>query len=276
MPEAATTATADHFSLQPLVPALRGLLPPQSVPDPHGAWSAQFALYTLAPRPSAQGKLTLSRTPNKTSVEFQTHYELHCGSKVMFLAHGRTRCATDALATPREWSVTTQQRDANDNTAALVSGRLRGAYDGRRIVLSEYGREETVEAPAALGWCWGLFDAVQRLAVNSEDGQTHRFTLLDHFDQIKPGHTLRLRKRCRVTLGTKLVVEEQATALEHGTVYRPQRVEHGGTAVDCVVFEQTGRGILPIVYWCTTDGCLLVVSSGLEAYVRQTGGKPNA
>lgn len=265
------TKAADHFSLRPLAAALRGLHPPDQAPDPNGAWSAEFTLYSLNNRPWGQGSLKLSRSSRADGVELTTEYALSCGRGVVFRVSGRTRCAADALGTPGTWTVTTRQHDKDGKELSEVSGELRGTYDGQKVVLTEYGKERSLAAGTKLSWGWGVFEAVQRLAVGS-DPQPLEFALLDHFDQVKPGHTLSLRKRCRLAVGAKLVVEEQVTELEHGTVFRPQRVERGGTAVDCVVFEQTGRGILPIVYWCTRDGRLLMVSSGLEAYVRKTEG----
>lgn len=268
------TKPPDHFSLRPLAAALRTLQPAGEAPAPEGAWTAEFTLLSLAGAPRPQGRLTLTRTPQSRGLKLGTEYVLSCGSGVEFVAVAETVCASDALATPRTWRVTTRQRDGKGNEAADVGGELHGTYDGRRVVLSEYGRDRSLAVDQPLSWGWGLFEAVQRLAAQPRSGPA-RFCLLDHFDQVKRGHALRVRKRCRLVLGGKLVVEEQVTELDHGTVYRPIQVERGGTAVDCVVFEQTGRGILPIVYWCTADGRLLLVSSGLEAYVRKTGGQSN-
>ena len=266
------TRPADHFSLRPLARALRGLRPPGQTPAPDGAWTAEFSLLTLAGAPRPQGRLTLARTLRPAGFELKTEYRLSCGAGVGFVTTGRTVCADDVLATPRTWSVTTRLARADGEEVEGSAGKLRGACKGGRVVLSEYGKERTLPVGRRFSWGWGLFEAVQRLAKNPHP-EPLPFSLLDHFDQIKNGQALRLRKRCRLTVGAKLVVEEQVTELDHGTVYRPQRVERGGTAVDCVVFEQTGRGVLPIVYWCTADGCLLMVSSGLEAYVRKTGGQ---
>jgi|APSaa5957512622_1039677.scaffolds.fasta_scaffold01268_9 hypothetical protein len=264
------TRAADHFSLRPLARALQGLPPPNQAPDPTGAWSSEFTLYSLNIRPWAQGSLKLTRSPETDGAVLTSDYVLGCGPGVSFRVKGETRCESNQLATPKMWTVTSRQHRNDGQETHEAAGDLRGTYDGQRIVLTEYGRERPVEAGPLLTWNWGLFDAVQRLAVISNPPPLE-FALLDHFDQVKPEQALRLRKRCRVTLGAKLIVEEQKTELEHGTVFRPEHVERGGTEVDCVVFEHTGRGILPIVYWCTTAGYLLMVSSGLEAYVRQDG-----
>jgi len=264
-----TTRIDDHFSLRPMAGALRNLQPPGKAPRPDGAWSAEFVLYTLANRPWPTGSLTLVRTPHEEGAELNTDYSLACGSGVTFRTGAEVLCAPGALGTPSAWTVATRQLDAQGKETPDVFGEFRGAYDGTHVVIKQYGKERSVSAGTSLAWSWGLFDAVQRLAVNPPS-EPLTFALLDHFDQVKPGHALRLRKRCRLLVGTEFVVEEQAAELEHGTVFRPRRVERGGTTVDCVVFEQTGRGILPIVYWCTTDGRLLMVSTGLEAYVRKT------
>lgn len=268
------TTPSEHFSLRPLAGALRSLRPPGEAPTASGAWAAEFRLFSLAGAPRPQGRLSLARTPHPSGFELKTEYVLGCGAGVEFVTVGKTVCAGDALATPRTWSVTTRQTGAGGEQIKGSAGGLEGAYDGGRVVLSEYGEARSLAVEQPLSWGWGLFEAVQRLAT-APRSEPLQFSLLDHFDQVKHGHSLRLRKRCRLTVGGKLVVEERVAELDHGTVYRPQRVERGGTAVDCVVFEQTGRGILPIVYWCTADGRLLMVSSGLEAYVRKTGGQSN-
>jgi hypothetical protein len=89
---------------------------------------------------------------------------------------------------------------------------------------------------------WALFDAVGRLP--AEQAPPLRFTLIDHFDQVKPGHVLSFRTAADVTIRDR-------TLRLHA-------------------FDQVGTGVVPWVWWVDRQGCLLAAVSGLESYLLES------
>ncbi len=106
------------------------------------------------------------------------------------------------------------------------------------IVYKNKKRKIKSKNPFALSWL--LFDAVQKLP--REKFEPINFTLIDHFDQIKPDNQISF---------------------------------HGSNVIDIPkkeklklhVYDQLGNGIVPIVYYVDDFGRLLFVVSGIEVYI---------
>jgi hypothetical protein len=94
-----------------------------------------------------------------------------------------------------------------------------------------------------------------------------RFTLLDDFDQVKPDQTLAPHGQVTLTLGGSRVVRHRVEKLEKGTVHRPVVEREGGRNVVLRQYSQTGRGVVPWVYYVDEAGRLFFVVAGIEAYV---------
>ena len=92
------------------------------------------------------------------------------------------------------------------------------------------------------------------------------FTLLDDFDQPKPGVVLTLAGVETVILGGTQQIREHETQLEQGRVFRPEKTWVGGSAADLARFHLTGPGIVPWVFRVDPAGRMLFAGAGTEAY----------
>ena len=148
----------------------------------------------------------------------------------------------DTLATPERWTFSSQIARGPGGGQGLVEGtrieqsatavdggvEIRGGASVRRLA---------VERPFAINWA--LFVAVGRLP--REPFDPIRFTMLDHFDQVKPNQTLSYRESVDVLLAG-----------------RPVRLH---------AYDHLGEGIVPWIDWVDDAGRLLFAVSGLEAYL---------
>ena len=107
------------------------------------------------------------------------------------------------------------------------------------IDLTDGRTQRQIPAPGAYAVNWALFEAVGRLP--REEFEPLRFTMLDHFDQLKPGQVLSYRETADVSLG--------------------------GRSVRLHAYDHLGEGIVPWIYWVDDEGRLLFAVSGLEAYL---------
>ncbi len=110
----------------------------------------------------------------------------------------------------------------------------------RKIVLrsSHYDLSKTYVSKN-LTWKWGIIDLVQGMARESIH-QTN-FSTLDEFDMIYDNQSVRFRKNKSIDCGSKTIPFK--------------------------VFDLTGDGIVPTVYWVDDHNRVCFIISGMEAYM---------
>lgn len=268
----ATLTVNDDFSLAHFAPATEGFQPPAGAFDPSGAWETTFDLWETTQRAYKVGAFSLTRTPvdgERFRLEMRLRKLATLGSQ--YCIAGMT-CATDALATPLDWELETVLCD--DKGQPIEETRLRetglAVPGGLRVRIGD--RERTVPVQGPMAFWFGLFEAVQRRS--APDAPALEFTLIDRFNQqVKPRQKLAFRRAATIELGGKRVWRENAVELEAGTVYRPVEAREGAVATKVNAWEQTGFGVLPTVYWVDDAGRLLMVLSGIAAYVYKGPGQ---
>lgn len=242
-----TSLLPEHFPLDTLGPVLGLCKVPTGKFTPDAAWIHTYGVYTLTGRGARVGKLELRRTLDvRGGAANHVRYDRSLtGGSQQTAGTIRTR-AGDELNQPRQWSFQTRLLDAAGKPLAHTRQSKAGTLaDGVvRIKDSAGTTQYKIAGPCAMNWA--LFDVVQRL--DREKTRALSFTLMDHFDQIKPGYVLSYRKTADVAVG-KATVRLSA-------------------------YDQLGRGNVPWVYWVDGHGRLLVVVAGLEAYMLETSEQP--
>ena len=143
------------------------------------------------------------------------------------------QCRTDALCTPQSWQQESLMFDAAGQPIASTRVTQRATIGNGGIAIDSNGRRRVLKVSGPLATNWGLFDAVQRLAPKD----THRFTVLEEMDLIKPN--------------------QQLSAGESATFHDLRLTS----------YEQTGDGVLPFHYWLDDQHRVLFVLSGQRAYI---------
>ncbi len=208
--------------------------------DASGSWEHRYGVYTAAGRLSRVGGLRLRRSvksDGRVLLDVQYQKMLSGGSQLISAKIHLT--ADTPLSVPDNWSFQARVMDAQgqtiDNTQIKKSIRV---MDGK-LIADEASGDKKVSSAGNYTLNWALFDDVQRLP--AEEFLPIEFTLVDHFDQVKPNHRLSFRTSTDVTIGG-----------------RSERLH---------AFDQVGEGIVPWVWWVGSRGRLLAAVSGLEAYL---------
>jgi hypothetical protein len=266
-----TAKLGDDFSLEFISARLTNFRIPERVFNPHGDWSLSYGVYTFTsmrqgPTPGGLvGRMTLARkVVGENEADLTLDYEKDGRGTIQKVA-GRIRCKTDALSTPSRWEYSAEVVDSQgkpyENSKIAKRGR---AGDGRIEIVDDCStRRLAINGPFTINWA--VWDAVMRMP--HESAEPLRFTMLDHFDQLKYRQTLAFRKSANVTLGQRRVKEQVWQELEKGRVRQTRWAMTGGRDVTLHAFEQLGEGIVPWIYWTDDQGRLLFAVSGLEVYV---------
>ena len=264
-----TTRMMDHFSLAHFERALEGFRPPDEAFDPHGSWENAYSIFECSQGMRAVGALRIARERGRDGATLRIHHTKQAvGGSVRCVIE--MVCASDALATPRRWTADTVVLDTEG--APIEETRLVETGDVRRGALRVKAgdRARKIEVGEPFAFHWALFDAIQRMRPAAET--IHRFTLVDRLSyQVKPNHTLTYRTSAQVEVGGRKTWREEKQELDVGTVYRPVPAREGAVPTMLHAFDQTGEGILPIVYWVTDQGRLLFALSGLIGHIYNPG-----
>jgi hypothetical protein len=190
----------------------------------------------------------------------------------LFRAEGTLECDSSPLCTPAKWSFTSDILDKNGKAFPSSHVAKTAARKDGAVVFGKNGRRMPISGAYTLNWA--LFDAVQRLP--REPFEPLRFTLIDHFDQVKTDYALSFRETTEVLLGAKNVQRTNWVQLEKGRVRRTRWVEEGGEPVTLHAYGLIGRGNLPRVYWTDDTGRPLFAVAGIEAYILEPAATANA
>ena len=226
----------------------------------------RYALYTIGQRSHFRvGTATLRREPTADGPVLHVDYRKFFPGKHAGVVSARLLCKPDALATPLRWRVASHT--LGPDNAALPHTRIEksGAVDAEGIAIADGKATRRIATPEAFTTNWALFDVVQRLPRKAFEPL--RFTLLDHFDQVKANHVLAFRKSIEVLLGGKRVRTQRWEPLEKGRIRKTTWGREGDRPVRLHACEHLGDGIVPEVYWVDGQGRLLFMIAGIEAWV---------
>lgn len=234
------------FTLNVIAPHLKNFRRPTAEHTPSGDWELNYRLYTLgaiAGPGGPIGNLTVRRkvvAPGEFLLAVD--YRKQVPQQMAAREAGQIACREDALATPRNWTWSSQLVAADGKPVRYTQLEKSATAAEKAVEISDgpHRRRLPLDSPYTINWA--LFEAVGRLA--REPFDPLRFTLLDHFDEVKPNQTLSFRQTAEIELG--------------------------GQVVRLHAFDHLGEGVVPWVYWVDEAGRLTFAVSGLEAYLLET------
>jgi len=236
-------AAIAKYPLRSLLPALRQFEPPTGYFNPAGPWEQTWSVCTLGGRQPAVrrvGRLTLRRGVESKTARLDVTYRKDLTGGRQEVVGTLEGPAESPLSTPVRWSFRFRLLDAEGQAIPATAIARRAAIADGRITLADAAGTRTLDPAGPYTVNWSLFDAVQRLP--GADTPARTFTLIDHFDQVKPETTLSFRKAMDVRVA-------------------------GGRTLRTRAYQQLGCGNVPWVYWTDEAGRLLWVVAGLEGYV---------
>jgi len=233
------TKLSEHFSLDVISDVVKGLRLPRGRFDAKGSLKSTYGVYTFAGRGGRAGKLELNRRAvSNGGFVLAVSYEKSLPGHTQRVA-GEMHCRNDELGTPSRWSWRTHIRDLSGKAVESTELKKRATAESGKIEISDGRGKKVIAVKTAYTINWGLFEAVQRLP--REAFRPVAFTMLDHFDQVKPGQSISY----------------------HGMI----EVALSGKAMRLHRFDHLGEGIVPWVYWVNDEGRLVFALSGLEGYL---------
>lgn len=237
----ASSGRALPFPFGALAGRLKTLAMPDGPFDPAAAWTHRYDIVHMMPPCAPIGYLTIEGRPGEDGSTRLRVVQMRPVSGVEAVAvEADMVLARDELATPRSWTLFSRLR--RDNAPVAESKLKRECrLEGGRLTVVTGNTRRVREAPGPAALSWALFDAVQRLPAKAADPL--KFTLIDEFEEVKPGQSLRYRGPCSLDIPGR----EGPLALE--------------------LFDRTGPGDLPHVYARDRAGRLAVVVTGLLAYI---------
>jgi len=246
----------EDFPISTLGAYRENIVAPAGPFNRHGGWTCVFGIHSAAIGASRVGTLTLTRrlrADGGVSMQVRHEKKLTGPPDAMPAKAVQPRRVLEAvmqigagagsLSTPSQWSFRSQLFDVDGSVIPEGALERRAiARNGSLEVTTGSGVARTYPLAGGYTVCWALFDAVGRLP--REPFAPISFTLIDHFDQVKPDQELVFRKSIDVPIA--------------------------GQAVRLHGFDHTGRGIMPFTYWVDDPGRLVVAISGLEAYMLES------
>jgi len=162
--------------------------------------------------------------------------------KFKYIVSGSVTTVSDKTLTPKNWNVFSRialsEKDKAYGGTALIN---KGTVLNRDILIeTPFKSIKKSIGNQSLSWKRGLIAMVQRMAESSTDEL--QFAMLDEFDTIHPNQTLKNKNKVTLDCGE----------------------DH---LIDFRIFEQTGEGIIPTVYWVDQWNRTVFVISGMEAFV---------
>ncbi len=221
---------------------LANFVPPDEKFNPDGEYSLSYKLLSMAGGGAGghAGDLSFHKNPiskNEAVMDLNyTKFGVSCKQK--FTAEIRFK--TNELDSPIKYKYESKLVDMKgklfENSELSKFATLKN--NSVEIVCKNKKRKTKSQNPFALSWL--LFDAVQKLPRKKFDPL--KFTLIDHFDQIKPDN--------RISFHGSIVIDI------------PKKKN-----LKLHVYDQLGDGIVPIIYYVDDSGRLLFVVSGIEVYI---------
>jgi len=162
------------------------------------------------------------------------------GISFQYVVSGNVLCKNNETLSPEKWKVIS--KISADGSAFQDTGIVnQGVVKDGEIILNFGTKKIKIHIDnQVLSWKWGLIAVSQRMA--EESITKLQFSVLDEFDHIYRSQKLEFRKRVNLDCGI-------------------------GKPIEFKVFELTGDGVIPTVYWVDNTNRTLFVISGMEAYV---------
>jgi hypothetical protein len=236
------------FSLQKLSTLANSYVYPVCGNFDTGNWQLRFKHYNFYPGTAFEvGTLALG----KTTVNDECNFSLNASTAIFdrkirrfFETKGTLTSCNDVLSTPKKWQISTNTvQPENPGTDFCTLRKLNGTFDKKQLVFKNGSAIiRKVNPPAALSWRYGLVDVVQNMAKNGIEHVS--FDLLDAFDTTTTANQMRFDRKQEVMTGL-------------------------GGSVTFGVYDHTGAGTIPTVYWVDDMNRVVFIISGMEAWILQ-------
>jgi hypothetical protein len=231
----------DHLSFRLMSSKLKGLSA-RKIQNNYGRQVQSFGIYTLASASAVRlGTLNIQR---KQNAEKQKRLAVYVRRSTVAGCFHETRAKIDYidsgnLSRPFGWNYSCDLKNRFGNSIKNMFISKQGFADDNTVTIKNNRGTRKINISGDFTINWLLFETMSRLRLDSS--KKYEFSMLDHFDQLKNDQQI-----C-YSQSTKLNLADEAVVMH--------------------IFDHTGNGIVPWVYWVDEQGSLILAVSGIEAYV---------
>ena len=229
------------YPLNILTHYLKDYIPPKKSFDPNGKWENKYKMFSMASGKAGHaGTLIFMR---KSLSKAEAFIELTIDKAGVDGYWQKVKASlkfkTDLLSSPVKWQYEAKVTNPKGEIKKNTEIKKYAINNNNEIDFVWNGKRQRVKTSRNVALSWLLFDAIQRMPRKDFGGA--EFTLIDHFDQLKPDNKITFRDAIEINVAK-------------------------GEKLKLFTYKQLGTGILPIVYYVDKFGRLLFVVSGIEAY----------
>ena len=218
-----------------------------------GSFNSQFTHYNLYGNNAIKaGELSLN-SDGKGEIrqfDFTSSRLANSGIKerdqiFKYVVSGKVHCQNNMTLSPQKWNVASKisLSDLGEpfgGSGLITAGEVREG----ELRLNTGGKEIRKSiGKVALSWKWGLIAVAQKMA--EESSTELQFAMLDEFDAFYKNQKMQFRRKVNLDCGNDRLI-------------------------DFKVFELTGDGVIPAVYWVDNKNRTVFVVSGMEAFILKT------
>jgi len=220
--------------------AFQGFQAPGSF-DPEGAWTHTYRIWLVGGgRDRDRGSLRIERSALANgAVTLDVALTVKQAAGNTQDTRAKVECRADPLCAPTSWQMSSVILDAQGQPIEATKVEQSATVGSEGVEVTTGGVTSVRKIPRPFTSNWSLFDAVQRLP--GEAAKPLQFALLEDLELVKRGQRLSFR---------------ESTEFDFG----------GGTQT-LRGYHQIGEGILPYHYWVDEPSRLLIVISGIRAYI---------
>jgi hypothetical protein len=191
-----------------------------------------------------EGKLVFGKEKNLDRVSYHFQMQRYIPGDFAYTVQGKVQSGGTVFPWVDSWESISMVSRTGSETPYLKSNRLiKGRTVGKKVLIEESGRKKhyRLSSDSHLAWKWGMIDLIPAMAYGNI--QSLGFAVLDETD---------------------VIYQEQIAKFKMNASLSYQG---SGDKIRFKVYDVTGTGVIPTVYWIDEFGRTVFVITGAEAYV---------
>jgi len=191
-----------------------------------------------------EGMLVFGKEKRPDGVNYHFQSQRYIPGGFAYTVQGKLQSGSAVFPWVDNWESSSMVSRRGSETPWLKSNRLvKGRAMSEKVLIEESGKKKQYRLPpdGHLSWKWGMVDLIPEMA--SGNIQSLRFAVLDEMD------TVYQEQMARFKMNVSLSYNE------------------GGDKMNFKVYDVTGTGVIPTVYWVDEAGRTIFIITGTEAYI---------
>lgn len=191
-----------------------------------------------------EGLLVFGKEKRSNAVSYHFQLQRYIPGGFAYTVQGKLQSGSAVFPWVHNWESSSMVSRTGSETPWMKSNRLvKGRTIGEKVVVEESGKKKhyTLLPNSHLAWKWGMVDLIPKMT--SGNIESLDFAVLDETD---------------------IVYQEQKARFKMNVSLSYNK---GGDKINFKVYDVTGTGVIPTVYWVDEAGRTVFIITGTEAYI---------